>query len=69
MTDDALTRLRQERKAAIAALSKVKPRRLGWLTFRRSRPTIMSLGRLVRISNAEERLAEIDMAIDELESR
>jgi len=69
VTYDELARLRRERKAAIAALNKVKRPPGNILTRRRIRPLRLSLGRLVAIADAEERLAEIDQAIDHLQTR
>lgn len=66
---DELARLRRERKAAIATLNKVKRPPGNILTRRRIRPPRLSLGRLVAIADAEERLAEIDQAIDHLQTR
>jgi hypothetical protein len=69
VTDDALTRLKREQKTAIAALDKVRRPPGNLLTRRRNRPRFMSLGRLVAITAAEARLAEIDEAIDQLQAR
>jgi hypothetical protein len=68
VNDDALTRLKREQKAAITALDKVRRPLGNFLTRRRNRPRFMSLGRLVAITAAEARLAEIDEAIDRLQT-
>jgi hypothetical protein len=68
VTDDLIRRLRQERKAAIAAFGALYKVRLP-LRKRRTRepirPTTMTLGRLIEIVEAEEKLGETDRAIDQ----
>ena len=72
VTHDDLTRLRRERKAAIAALDRLKRPPGNLLTRRRIRPPRLSLGHLVEIVDAEARVEaidrEIDQAMDELKT-
>ena len=73
MTDEDLTRLRRERKTAIAALDRLRRPPGNLLTRRRMRPSRLSLGHLVELVEAEARVEaidrEIDRAIQELEAR
>jgi hypothetical protein len=64
-----MRRLSRERRAAIAAFVAVHKVKLPLGKFRGRdpiRPTVMTLGRLIERVEAEERLEEIDRAIDEL---
>ena len=73
MTDDDLTRLRRERKAALAALDRLRRPPGNLLTRRRMRASRLSLGHLVQIVEAEARVEaidrDIDRAIEELRTR
>lgn len=64
MTDDDLRRLRRERKAAIAALDRLKRPPGNLFTRRRTQPSRLSLGHLVKVVEAEARVEAIDREID-----